>query len=192
MLPLLLLPLLLLPSIQGQTCDMVEVEERITRMEKRMTEGMAEIEVMKKEMRKELDDKMKEKEEEMEAKLEKKEATLRKEIMKDLKEKSQKREEKMEANLEAMEAKLKGNEAELRNELASKEKVASAVTQGLLDLPYLNLCTYQDIWTGLGTITYDKFLTKFNNGDRPGGADGQLDLGTGVFTCLSTGIYGIT
>ena len=161
---------------------MVEVEERITRIEVRMREGMEEIKVIKKQMKRELDDKMKKKEEEMEAKLEKKETALRKEIMKDLEEKTKKSEEKMQANLEAMEAKLKGNEVELRNDLASKEEVVSAVTQGLRDLPYLNLCTYQDIWTTLGTITYDKFLTEFNNGDRPGGADGQLDLGTGVFT----------
>ena len=160
MISLLLLPLLLLPSIQGQTCDMAGLEERmVDRMEERMED-------MEKKMRK--------KEEEMEAKLvavKENAAELRKE----------------------MEAKLEEKEAVLRKELASKEEMGRALTKGLRDLPYLTFCAYQDSWTSDdSTITYDSFLTNFNNGDRPGGADGQLDLGTGVFTCLSAGIYSIT
>ena len=135
MISLLLLPLLLLPSVQGQTCDMAQVEERLARMEERMDE-------MKVEMKEELEEK---------------EAELREE--------------------------MKEKEALLRKELASKEEVGMAVTQGLRDLPYLTLCAYNDEWTfSSSTITYDSFLTNFNNGERPGGADGQLELGTGVFT----------
>ena len=108
------------------------------------------------------------------------------------------------AELGAMAGKLVVQEAELRKEMkkemkelrkefASKEEDGSAVTQGLRDLPYLTLCAYQDEWTSAdSTITYDKFLTDFNNGERPGGADGQLDLRTGVFTCLHAGIYSVT
>merc|ERR1712223_1142685 len=37
------------------------------------------------------------------------------------------------------------------------------------------------------TITVD-----FNNADNMGGADGQLDISTGIFTCLTGGIYEVT
>ena len=145
MISLLLLPLLLLPSVQGQTCDMAQVEERLARMEERMDE-------MKVEMKEELEEKKTELREEM-----------------------------------------KEKEAVLRKELASKEEVGMAVTQGLRDLPYLTLCSYKFRFEAASsTIPYDSFLTDFTNGDRPGGADGQLDLETGVFTCLSAGIYSVT
>ena len=36
---------------------------------------------------------------------------------------------------------------------------------------------------------YDRFITNFNNADRPNGGDGDLDLDTGVFTCMSAGHY---
>ena len=88
---------------------------------------------------------------------------------------------KKEAELRnVMKEEIEEKGAVLRKELASKEEVVSAVTKGLRDLPYLTLCAYKFSTTTCGTITYDKFLTDFNNGDRPGGADGQLDLGTRV------------
>ena len=43
MISLLLLPLLLLPSIQGQTCDMAGLEERLARMKERTEERVKEI-----------------------------------------------------------------------------------------------------------------------------------------------------
>ena len=142
MISLLILPLLLLPNIMEQTCNMAEMEERFVRMDERMEERMEErVKEIKAEMKEEMEEK----------------------------------------------------EAVLRKELASKEDIGRAMTQGLRDLPYLTLCAYQDEWTsGSSTITYDKFLTDFNNGDRPGGADGQLNLGTGAFNCLHDGIYSIT
>ena len=119
----------------------------------------------------EMEEKMRKKEYEMEAKLVKKEAELRMEL------------EKKEAVLRK---EMETTESVLRKELASKEEIGRAVT------PYLTLCVYQELWTAASsTITYDSFLTNFNNGDQAGGADGQLDLGTGVFTCLRDGIYRI-
>ena len=181
MISLLLLPLLLLPSIQGQTCDMAEVEERMARMEEKMEEKVVEVVGQ-------VEEKMRKKEEEMGAKLiavEAKEAVLKKEL-KEVKGELEKKEAVLRKEMET-------KEAVLRKELASKEEVGMAVTQGLRDLPYLTLCVYQDHWASPdSTITYDSFLTDFNNGERPGGADGQLDLGTGVFTCLSAGIYSVT
>ena len=98
----------------------------------------------------------------MEAKLEKKEALLRKELV--------------------SKEEIKEKEAELRKELGSKEDVGISV-----DLPYLNLCMFQNnVYERDSTITYDKFLTSFNT------ADGQQDLGTGVFTCRHAGIYSFT
>ena len=39
------------------------------------------------------------------------------------------------------------------------------------------------------TITFDFLTADFNNADMVGGADGQLDISTGIFTCLTGGIY---
>ena len=39
------------------------------------------------------------------------------------------------------------------------------------------------------TITFDYLTADFNNADMVGGADGQLDISTGIFTCLTGGIY---
>ena len=130
----------------------------------------------------------------MEERMEERVDELEEKMEERVEEKVEERVEKMKVQMkEEMEAKMEKKEEELRKELASKEEVGMAVTQGLRDLPYLTLCVYQDAWTSpSSTITYDSFLTNFNNGDRPGGADGQLDLGTGVFTCLSDGIYSIT
>ena len=193
MISLLLLPLLLLPSVQGQTCDMAGLEERLARMEERMDERVEEMKVhMKEEMEAKMEKRMAKRVEERLARvLERFEERVEQRVEEPA-EKIRKKEEEMEAKLVAVEAKLEETEAVLRKELASKEEMGSVVTQGLRDLPYLTLCAFQDTWTSASsTITYDSFLTDFNNGDRPGGADGQLDLGTGVFNCLRDGIYRI-
>ena len=39
------------------------------------------------------------------------------------------------------------------------------------------------------TITFDYLTADFNNADTVGGVDGQLDISTGIFTCLTGGIY---
>ena len=51
------------------------------------------------------------------------------------------------------------------------------------------LCVYRDNWSTVdSTITYDRYLdTNYNNGERA-----DMNLGTGVFTCLTTGYYTIT
>ena len=167
MISLLLLPLLLLPSIQGQTCDMAGMEERMEEMNVQMKEEMEEKKV---ELRMEMEKKVAVLRKEVREEMEEKESVLRIEMTKEMKEK----------------------ETTLRKELASKEEVGRAVTQGLRDLPYLTLCAFQGGWYSPDSIiTYNSFLTDFNNGERPGGADGQLDLATGVFTCLSAGIYSV-
>ena len=100
----LLLSLLLLPPIQGETCHIL-------------------VQELREEIRKEM--------EMMEAKFEKKEADLRREV----------------------------------GEVASG--VPTAVAKGLRDLPYLILCSHQDLWDEPNSvISYDSFLTNYNNGDR--------------------------
>ena len=51
------------------------------------------------------------------------------------------------------------------------------------------LCVYKYHWTDAdSTITFDRYLdTNYDNGDR---ADMNLD--TGIFTCLTSGFYTIT
>merc|ERR1712223_912906 len=42
------------------------------------------------------------------------------------------------------------------------------------------------------TITFDYITADFNNADNMGGADGQFDISTGIFTYLTGGIYEVT
>ena len=81
--------------------------------------------------------------------------------------------------------------AEVKKEL---EKVLpSAVEQGLRDLPFEMVCAYQDEWTATFLIiTYDRITVEFNNSDRPGGADGSMNIETGVFTTVTSGYYIVT
>merc|ERR1711990_499048 len=81
--------------------------------------------------------------------------------------------------------------AEVKKEL---EKVLpSAVEQGLRDLPFEMVCAYQDEWTESNSIVaYDRISVEFNNNDRPGGADGTMNIDTGVFTTVTSGYYIVT
>ena len=51
------------------------------------------------------------------------------------------------------------------------------------------LCVHKSQWTTVAsTITYDRYIdTNYNNGERA-----DMNLGTGVFTCLTPGFYTIT
>ena len=179
---------------------MALVEERLARMEERVYERMEEkIEKRVEErvserlarMEERMEEKIKKKEEEMISKFGEKEAVLRKELEDREEVLRNELKEEMEEKEEVLRKETKKIEAMLRKEMGSK-KVAGAVTKGLHDLPYLALCANKETTTTGGTITFDSFLTNFNTANNPGGADGQLDLGTGVFTCLSEGIYRYT
>ena len=82
--------------------------------------------------------------------------------------------------------------AEIKKEL--DKVLPSAVEQGLRDLPFQMVCAYQDEYIGTGVINYDRTTVEFNNSDRPGGADGWMDIETGVFTAgaVTSGYYIIT
>ena len=75
----------------------------------------------------------------------------------------------------------------LKNEVSTRENdfasnMRKAARDAVMEIPYVALCAYKQVWEPetLGTaITFDKFLSNFNNADKPGGGDGQLDLSTG-------------
>jgi len=80
-------------------------------------------------------------------------------------------------------------QAEVKKEV---EKVLpTAVEQGLRDFEMV--CAYQDYWYAKNSIiTYDRISLEFNNSDRPGGADGSMNIETGVFTTVTSGYYIVT
>merc|ERR1712233_285548 len=83
-------------------------------------------------------------------------------------------------------------QAEVKSEV---EKVLpTAVEQGLRDLPFEMVCAYQDKWyhASNSIIAYDRITVEFNNSDRPGGADGSMNIETGVFTTVTSGFYIVT
>ena len=83
-------------------------------------------------------------------------------------------------------SKLQSELATIKAEFAENRKEAR-------DLPYMMTCAFQDHWADHGaTITFDYLLSDYNNSNRPGGGDGDLDTVTGVFTCLTPGFYTIT
>ena len=82
-------------------------------------------------------------------------------------------------------------QAEIRKEL--DKVLPTAVEQGLRDLPFEMVCVYKFIWDRENAvISYDQITLEFNNSDRPGGADGSMNIETGVFTTITSGYYIIT
>ena len=81
----------------------------------------------------------------------------------------------------------------LQSELATVKAELAADRREARDLPYMMTCAFQDHWVDHGaTITFDYLLSDYNNSNRPGGGDGDLDTATGVFTCLTPGYYTVT
>ena len=81
--------------------------------------------------------------------------------------------------------------AEVKKEV--DKVLPTAVEQGLRDLPFEMVCAHQDVWTAENSIVnYDRISVEFNNSERPGGADGTMNIETGVFTTVTSGYYIIT
>merc|ERR1712080_306621 len=80
-----------------------------------------------------------------------------------------------------------------KQEATFKEEVFLAQSE-VRDLPYVMACASQHYWnsTGATTITYHHLLSDYNNADKPNGGDGELDITTGQFTCLTAGHYTVT
>ena len=96
--------------------------------------------------------------------------------------------ERMEKEMEEQVNRLEKENAEQSTKLARLEaKVAK-------EAGYLMTCAQRNSWPTRrnDTITFDYLTANFNNADSAGGADGQLDIVTGVFTTLTAGIYEVT
>ena len=105
--------------------------------------------------------------------------------------------ENFRTELEASTSKLKKDvtEESLRKEIASNTSnyALSLTKPSLRDLPIVLISAWQPKrLNSPQTVTFDSFLANYNNGDRPGGGDGVLDLDSGVFTCLTSGYYHVS
>ena len=101
--------------------------------------------------------------------------------------------EKWLAELEASTSKLRMEvEKSLRKEIASN--ITNALSNpSVRDLPIVLISAWQhDDIRSPQTVKFESFLANFNNADRPGGGSGELDLGSGVFTCFTPGYYTVS
>ena len=106
------------------------------------------------------------------------------------------KDKEMETRLKELEVKVKTQNDELDKLRMEAEEVPSndfnnAPTKR--DLPIVIISA----WRGSSiiapqTVTFDSFLANFNNGNRPGGGSGVLDLDSGVFTCFTPGFYTVS
>ena len=96
--------------------------------------------------------------------------------------------ERMEKEMEEQVNRLEKENAEQSTKLA---KLEAKVTK---EAGYLMTCAQRNSWPTRrnDTITFDYLTANFNNADSAGGADGQLDIVTGVFTTLTAGVYEVT
>merc|ERR1712083_686391 len=102
--------------------------------------------------------------------------------------------EKNDSDLKASVAKQKrGVENSSTNEFASSYPHTALTKPSLRDLPIILISAWQGSpIRSPQTVTFDSFLANYNNGDRPGGGDGKLDLDSGVFTYLTPGYYTVS
>ena len=118
---------------------------------------------------------------------------IRKEIGEEMKKEMKLKVMEIEADLkEEMKLKIKDLTAKMTTLECSLPSIVSAT---LRDIPYLMFAAYQvswwhfltlvalfqDSWASVGTVNYDYFIADYNNGYRPNGGNGTMDLDTGVF-----------
>ena len=94
-------------------------------------------------------------------------------------------------DMERMEEQVKRLEKENAEQSTKLAKLEAKVTK---EAGYLMTCAQRNSWPTRrnDTITFDYLTANFNNADSAGGADGQLDIVTGVFTTLTAGVYEVT
>ena len=85
---------------------------------------------------------------------------------------------KIDSDLEASKSEQKrGAENSSTKEFASSYPHNTLTKPSLRDLPIILISAWQGSpIRSLQTVTFDSFLANYNNGDRPGGGDGKLDL----------------
>ena len=119
------------------------------------------------------------------------------------------KDKEMEARLRELEEKMKegkdefekkgGEETssnlriEAEGESIGKEMASKISNPSLRDLPIVLISAWNgQLLTSPQTVTFDYFLAKYNNADKPGGGDGELDLDSGAFTCVTPGYYTVS
>ena len=107
--------------------------------------------------------------------------------------------ERMENELETKNVEVENLETKLKMECKAEVRkevdkvLPTAVEQGLRDLPFEMVCAFKDHWYEANSVvSYNRTTAEFNNSDRPGGADGTMNIETGVFTAVTSGYYIIT
>merc|ERR1712037_230604 len=105
-------------------------------------------------------------------------------------------EDRLKEEKDALQTGANGLEASMSEE---KEGVVSnfainAVKKPFLrDLPFVLISAWQpNRLSSPQTVTFESFLANYNNGERPGGGDGVLDLDSGIFTCITPGYYTVS
>merc|ERR1711997_303363 len=110
----------------------------------------------------------------------------------------------METRVEELEEKLtvtpkhkseqkRGAENSSTKEFASSYPHNALTKPSLRDLPIILISAWRGSYIlSPQTVTFDSFLANYNNGDRPGGGDGKLDLDSGNFTCMTPGYYTVS
>merc|ERR1711990_548639 len=131
--------------------------------------------------------KLKAKNKEMETRLQELEEKTEKE-----KDETEKREKGSKASTSKL--RMEVEEESSRKEIASNISNNDALTNpSLRDLPIVIISAWRaGTIISPQTVTFESFLANYNNGNRPGGGDGELDLDSGVFTCFTPGYYQVS
>merc|ERR1712181_20564 len=97
----------------------------------------------------------------------------------------------MERREKEIEEQLKKLEVENAEQGSKLSRLEARVSK---ESVYLMTCAQRNSWPTIrnATITFDYLTADFNNADNEEGADGQLDIVTGLFTCLTAGVYEVT
>ena len=117
--------------------------------------------------------------------------------IKDLKVEMVAQADNMKVMLRQMEAKVETSAVKVKMDMEAMtgSGLSRAIGKAVRDLPYVMVCAFrrsgQQLEEG-DTITYDKIISEFNNAERPGGGDGELDIATGTYYVLTNGYYTIS
>ena len=134
--------------------------------------------------KKELEDRLEAKDKEVETRLQ------------ELADKTREEKDELERKLKASisELRMDVKEESFKKESASNFSNSIALTKpSLRDLPIVIISAWQpDAIRSPRTVTFESFLANYNNGNRPGGGSGELDLDSGIFTCITPGYYTVS
>ena len=134
---------------------------------------------------KEMEARLEAKDKEMERRLHELEDNMRRE-----KDEFEKRERRLEASVSKLRSEV---EESLRKEMASNYSKNALTKPSTRDLPIVIISAWRATpIESPQTVTFESFLANYNNGDRPGGGSGELDLDSGVFTCFTPGYYTVS